>query len=85
MSTTEAGCSTRCRRTSMKPGDLIEWVYKSDSQPVDEDAELWSTPMQRWVPIGVRPAILVSITDEFYSWLTPGGCSARVWITRRSY
>ena len=57
----------------MKPGDLIEWVYKSDSQPVDEDAELWSTPMQRWIPIGVRPAILVSITNEFYMWLTLEG------------
>jgi hypothetical protein len=54
----------------MKPGDLIEWVYKSDSQPVEEDVKLWSTPMKRWVPIGVQPMMLISITDEFYSWLT---------------
>jgi hypothetical protein len=57
----------------MKPGDLIEWVYKSDSQPVDEDEKLWSTPMQRWIPIGVHPMMFISMTDEFYTWLTPEG------------
>jgi hypothetical protein len=57
----------------MKPGDLIEWVYKSDSQSVNKHEELWSTPLRRWVPIGIQPAILVSITDEFYSWLTTRG------------
>jgi hypothetical protein len=55
----------------MKPGDLIEWVYQYNSQPVLENQELWSTPMQRYIPIGVQPAVLISITDEFYSWLTP--------------
>ena len=57
----------------LNPGDLIEWVYKSDSQPVDEDAKLWSTTMKRWVPIGVHPMMLISMTDEFYMWLTPKG------------
>jgi hypothetical protein len=67
----------------MKPGDLIEWVYKSDPQPVDEDVELWSTPMQRWIPIGIHPAVLISITDEFYTWLTLEGLfHARVDDTR---
>jgi hypothetical protein len=37
----------------MKPGDLIKWVYKRGSRPVRKDAELWSTPMNCWVPIGV--------------------------------
>jgi hypothetical protein len=57
----------------MKPGDLIEWVYKRNSQPVRENEQLWSTPMNRWIPIGVHPMMLISITDEFYSWLTPEG------------
>jgi len=57
----------------MKPGDLIKWVYKRGSRPVRKDAELWSTPMNCWVPIGVQPVILISITDEFYIWLTPDG------------
>jgi hypothetical protein len=57
----------------MKPGDLIEWVYISNSQPVDVNEKLWSTPMNRWIPIGVHPAVLISITDEFYVWLTPEG------------
>jgi hypothetical protein len=57
----------------MKPGDLIEWMYEFDSKPVLENEELWSTPMQRWIPIGVHPMMLISITDEFYTWLTPDG------------
>jgi hypothetical protein len=57
----------------MKPGDLIEWVFKRNSQPVDEDAELWSTTMKRWAPIGAHPMMLISMTDEFYMWLTPKG------------
>jgi hypothetical protein len=57
----------------MKPGDLIEWVHEYDSQHVHKDAKLWSTPMQRWVPIGVHPMMLISITDEFYFWLTLEG------------
>jgi hypothetical protein len=61
------------RRTSMKPGDLIKWVYRNNSQPVNEDVKLWFTPMQRLVPIGVHPAILISITDKLYMWLTPDG------------
>jgi hypothetical protein len=62
----------------MKPGDLIEWVY-SNSQPVLEDEKLWSTPMNRWVQIGVHPMMLISMTDELYVWLTPDGLfNARV-------
>ena len=34
--------------------------------------------MRRWVPIG-EPALLVSVTDETYAWLTPEGVfNARV-------
>jgi len=58
----------------MKPSDLIEWVCKYDShQPANKGDELWSTPMHRWIPIGVHPAILVSITNESYMWMTPEG------------
>jgi hypothetical protein len=56
-----------------EPGDLIEWVYKSDSRPVYKGEKLWSTPMNCYVSIDVHPVILVSITDEFYSWLTSDG------------
>jgi hypothetical protein len=56
-----------------EPGDLIEWVYGRNSQPVDENEELWSTPMKRYIPIGVHPAVLISITDESYIWLSPKG------------
>jgi hypothetical protein len=69
----------------MKPGDLIEWVYAINSQPVIENERLWSTSMQRYIPIGVHPGVLISITDEFYTWLTLEGLfHARVDDTRRS-
>jgi hypothetical protein len=57
----------------MKPGDLIEWAYNRNFLPVRKNEELWSTPMKRWIPIGVHPMMLISITDEFCYWLTPDG------------
>jgi hypothetical protein len=57
----------------MKPGDLIEWVYQYNSHIVYNSEQIWSTPMNRWIPIGVHPMMLISITDEFYTWLTPKG------------
>jgi hypothetical protein len=63
----------------VKPGDMIEWVYKVDQMPVSQGETLWSTPMQKWVSIGGR-ALLVSVTDELYFWLsfTRGLFHARV-------
>jgi hypothetical protein len=67
----------------MKPGDMIEWVYKFNKSPVLSSEELWSTPMQRWVPIG-KPALLVGLTFEQYFWLLPKGLfHARVNDIRR--
>jgi hypothetical protein len=63
----------------MKPGDLIERVYEVNPQPVKENEKLWSTPMSCWVPISIQPAVLISITDEFYVWLnTKGLFNARI-------
>ena len=58
----------------MKPGDLIEWTYKSNGQPVIVGEELWSTPLKRWVPIGGEQVhLLISITDETIVWLNDKG------------
>jgi len=58
----------------MKPGDLIEWVYKSNMALVVSDEELWSTPMQAWIPIGSNTLyLLVSITDEHIYWFNEKG------------
>lgn len=58
----------------MKPGDIIEWVYKQTDKLVAEDEELWSTPMSRWVPIGSSLVhTLISINDERISWLNEKG------------
>jgi len=58
----------------MKPGDFIEWAYKLDDKIVIPNEELWSTPMQAWVPIGSNMLhLLVSITDEHISWFNEKG------------
>jgi hypothetical protein len=54
----------------MKPGDFIEWTYKSNNSLVSPGETLWSTLERRWVPIGLT-SLLVWITDEEYAWLTP--------------
>ena len=56
----------------MKPGDIIVWVYKTNDEVVDHDEELWSSTMDRWVPIGEK-SLLISITNEQYSWLNSNG------------
>jgi len=58
----------------MKPGDLIEWMCKSNNELVISDEELWSTPMQAHVPIGSNMLhLLVSITDEHIYWFNEKG------------
>ena len=55
----------------MKPGDLIEWVYKHNNEVVAVE-ELWSTLTKKWVPIGEK-SLLISITDVEYTWLNSKG------------
>jgi len=58
----------------MKPGDLIEWAYRSNDKIVFPNEELWSTPMQAYVPIGSNMLhLLVSITDEHIYWFNEKG------------
>ena len=56
----------------MKPGDMIEWVYKRNNEVVPFDTKIWSSPMNLWVPIG-KASLLISITDETYTWLNDKG------------
>jgi hypothetical protein len=56
----------------MKPGDFIEWVYKSDNVVVPHDEMLWSTLMQKWVPIGGLN-LLVALTGDTMVWLNNKG------------
>ncbi len=56
----------------MLPGDLIEWLYQRDRRAVPPTEQLWSEPMQQWVPIGGR-MLLVSIDDKQISWLHSTG------------
>jgi hypothetical protein len=65
----------------MKPGDLIEWVYVShesqnrhalDVLDVVIDNEIWSVPMQAWIPIrGV--ALLVGLAEGNMTWVSSVG------------
>jgi hypothetical protein len=56
----------------VKPGDLIEWVYTSDQAPVVPEEHLWSSSLDRWVPIwGV--ALLVGNADGILTWVSDKG------------
>jgi len=58
----------------MKPGDFIEWTYRSDDKIVTPNEKLWSTPMQAWVPIGSNVLhLLVSITYNHIYWFNEKG------------
>ena len=59
----------------MQPGDLIEWTYRQTGDLVFQYEMLWSTPMNRWVPIGSGLVhTLISISDEQITWLNENGC-----------
>ena len=58
----------------MKPGDMIEWTYKHSGELVHKDEILWSSVMERFVPVGSEMFhFLVSINDETFSWLNEKG------------
>ncbi len=57
-------------KNTIKPGDIIEWVY--NKAVVDSNEVLYSTSMGRCVPIG-GTALLISVDDEVYVWLSDKG------------
>lgn len=58
----------------MEPGDMIEWVYKFSGELVHKDETLWSSVMERFVPVGSKMAhLLVLVNDETFSWLNEKG------------
>jgi hypothetical protein len=63
---------TNQKTSDLTPGDIIEWTYKSNNSLVPQDETLWSTPEDRWVPIGLQ-SLLVWVTDKEYAWITPKG------------
>lgn len=56
----------------MKPGDLIEWVYTYNEKPVLLDEMLWSSVLERRVPIG-GVALLVALYDGKMIWFSDKG------------
>jgi len=59
---------------NIKPGDLIEWVYKDNNQLVWENQTLYSSIEQRYVPIGSKYVHMCIFYDgETYLWLNEEG------------
>lgn len=62
----------------MMPGDFIEWVYENGN-PVAYDVTIWSSILERWVPVGTRNNLVISIHDDIITWLNSAGLySARI-------
>jgi hypothetical protein len=59
---------------NVRPGDLIEWVYRRDGRPVREDEYIWSSIEREWVPIGSSMTHLcVSRDGKTITWLNERG------------
>lgn len=58
----------------MVPGDIIEWTYIDSTLVVDNDEELWSSLMKKWVSVGSSIVhVLVSIDEKRMSWVNLSG------------
>lgn len=58
----------------MRPGDLIEWHYRKTGKLVDAYDTVWSTVLQRYVPIGSKMVhLLISVDDSTLVWLNDMG------------
>lgn len=56
----------------MKPGDVIEWVYKNTDRRAHSDALAFSIVTSCWVPIGGL-ALLIAYNDGIVTWLCGDG------------
>lgn len=56
----------------MKPGDLIEWVYKHNMSIVISVELLWSSTMKDYVPIG-GINLLVLVDEKKITWMNDKG------------
>ena len=56
----------------IKPGDMIEWAYKSDNVVVTHNEQCYSSTMKQWIPIGGE-MIVVSVVDSAIYFLRKEG------------
>lgn len=62
-------------KTTLKPGDRIEWAHKQNGNSVIKNETLWSSTMNHYVPIGSSLVhTLVSIDDGQITWVNEEGC-----------
>ena len=61
----------------MKPGDFIVWTYKATGELVGSSETLWSSTLQKYVPVGRSNNLLISIHEEndkqVITWLNDKG------------
>jgi len=59
---------------SIKPGDLIQWVYDVDKQPVNAGVEIYSTIDQRWCYVGSEVLHLcIAVFEDTIVWFNDKG------------
>jgi len=62
---------------NMKPGDMIEWRYESSDKPIARDEYVWSSVMNRWLPIG-GVHLLISRDNDELTWLYTSAGATRI-------
>lgn len=59
---------------NIKPGDLFVWAYEILQDAVDHDENLYSRPMQKWIPGGgVCLCLGISKTTLVIHWISHSG------------
>lgn len=52
-----------------KPGDLFEWVYKSNNSPMQPGENLYSSMSDRWIS-GADMCLCIGIYDNIIHWIS---------------
>lgn len=61
-------------RCEIKPGDFVDWIYRTSRQLVSENEEIWSSTMMSFVPVGKSIIhIVVDIDDNEITWINGKG------------
>ena len=68
----------------IKPGDIIEWVYKDDNNVVAHDEQCYSSTMKQWIPIGGEMIVISVVDSAIYFLRKEGLFHARVAEDRAS-
>ncbi len=55
---------------NIKPGDLFEWVYVHENDPVLCGEYIYSSAMNKWLVVEDRLCLCVAVNDQTIYWIS---------------